>query len=123
MKIGLFTDGLMHLPFAGALALAANLGVEAVEIGTGNFSPAPHCDLSRLLESSGVRNEFLKTIDSHNLQLAALNCSGNPIQPNADLARQAAEITRKTLQLAGLLRVERVVCMSGCPGTQEGGRY
>ena len=123
MKIGLFTDGLMHLPFASALTAAAKLGVQAIEIGTGNFSPAPHCDLNRLLENSGARDEFLKAIDSHDLQLAALNCSGNPIHPNADLARQATDVTRKTLQLAGLLRIERVVCMSGCPGTSEGGRF
>jgi len=123
MKFGLFTDGVTHLPFGEALAKAASLGVQAVEIGTGNFSPAPHCDLNRLLSSSELRHEFLRAIDSHHLQLAALNCSGNPLHPNDDLAKQAACITSKTLQLAGLLGVERVVCMSGCPGTPEGGRY
>ena len=123
MKIGLFTDGLMHLPFCEALAKAAGLGVQTVEIGTGNFSPGTHCDLNRLLSSSEARHEFLQAIDSHHLQLAALNCSGNPVHPNNDVAQQAAAITRKTLQLAGLLGVERVVCMSGCPGTPEGGRY
>ncbi len=123
MKIGLFTDGLMHLPFGEALAKAASMGVQAVEIGTGNFSPAPHCDLNRLLSSLEARHEFLQAMDSHHLQLAALNCSGNPVHPNNDLAQQAAGVTRKTLQLAGLLDVERVVCMSGCPGTPDGGRY
>ena len=123
MTIGLFTDGLMHLPFGEALSKAASLGVQAVEIGTGNFSPALHCDLNRLVSSSEARREFLRAIDSHHLQLAALNCSGNPIHPNNDVAQQAAGVTRKTLQLAGLLGVERVVCMSGCPGTPEGGRY
>jgi len=123
MKIGLFTDGLAHLPFAEALAKAASLGVQAVEIGTGNFSPSPHCDLNGLLAGAGARAEFLQTIERQQLQLAALNCSGNPVHPNQDLARQAAEVTRKTLRLAGLLGVERVVCMSGCPGTPDGGRY
>ncbi|HXI42974.1 MAG TPA: sugar phosphate isomerase/epimerase [Bryobacteraceae bacterium] len=123
MKIGLFTDGLAHLPFAEALAKAASLGVQAVEIGTGNFSPSPHCDLNGLLAGAGARAEFLQTIERQQLQLAALNCSGNPVHPNQDLARQAAEATRKTLRLAGLLGVERVVCMSGCPGTPDGGRY
>ena len=94
MKIGLFTDGLMHLPFSDALAKAASLGVQAVEIGTGNFSPAPHCDLNRLLSSSEARHEFLQAIDSYHLQLAALNCSGNPVHPNNDLAQQAAGVTR-----------------------------
>ena len=86
MKIGLFTDGLLHLGFTEALAKAAKLGVQSIEIGTGNFSPAPHCDLSRLLESSAAREEFMHAIRSCNLELAALNCSGNPLHPNHDLA-------------------------------------
>ncbi len=123
MKVGLFTDGLMHLGFTEALAKAASLGVQTIEIGTGNFSPAPHCDLTSLLSSSTARDEFLQAIRTQHLELAALNCSGNPIHPNKDFARQAAQVTRQTLQLAGMLGVERVVCMSGCPGTPEGGRY
>src|SRR6266478_519512 len=99
LKIGLFTDGLMHLGFAEALAKAASLGVQAIEIGTGNFSPAPHCDLNRLLSSSEARDEFLRAIHSCNLELAALNCSGNPLHPNDDKAHSAADITRKTLHL------------------------
>jgi sugar phosphate isomerase/epimerase len=123
MKIGLFTDGLMHLGFTQALERAAGLGIQAVEIGTGNFSPAPHCDLDRLLCDEAARKEFQEAIRSHNLELAALNCSGNPLHPDPEVAGRAIEVTRKTLQLAGMLGLERIVCMSGCPGTPDGGRY
>jgi sugar phosphate isomerase/epimerase len=123
MRIGLFTDGLMELSFEEALVTAARLGVQAVEIGTGNFSPAPHCDLSVLLSSEGSRRTFLDTITYHGLHLSALNCSGNPLHPNTQIAQQAAEVTQKTLRLAGLLGVQCVVCMSGCPGTPSGGHY
>ena len=123
MKIGLFTDGLPHLPFQEALAKSASLGVQSVEIGTGNFSSAPHCDIDRLLAGATARNEFLGAIASHGLELAALNCSGNPIHPNAEVAAKAAAVTRKTLELAGLLGVETIVCMTGCPGTPDGGGY
>ena len=123
MKIGLFSDGLAHLSFEDALAKSASLGVQAVEIGTGNFSPAPHCDLDGLLASSGARQKFSSAIKSHGLELAALNCSGNPIHPNPDFAAKAADVTRKTLQLAGQLGVETIVCMTGCPGTPQGGGY
>jgi len=123
MKIGLFTDGLMHLPFPEALARSAALGVQTVEIGTGNFSPAPHCDLDRLLAGAPARKEFLAAIAAHGLELAALNCSGNPIHPNPEVAAKANDVTRKTVQLAGLLGVETIVCMTGCPGTPQGGGY
>ena len=104
VEIGLFTDGLLHLPFAEAVETARRLGVQAVEIGTGNFSPATHCDLDRLLTDAGSRSEFLDIIQRHGLRLAALNCSGNPLHPNPTIAEKAVEITRKTLRLAGLLR-------------------
>lgn len=123
MQIGLFTDGLAHLPLPAALDKAAKLGVQAVEIGTGNFSPGTHCDLDALLGNANERTKLLESIHGHGLQLAALNCSGNPIHPKKELADHAASVTRKTLQLAGALGVERIVCMTGCPGTPEGGGY
>jgi sugar phosphate isomerase/epimerase len=123
VDIGLFTDGLIHLPFEAALETASRLGVRAIEIGTGNFSPGTHCELDRLLTDAQARAEFLRTIERHQLRLVALNCSGNPLHPKPDVSRQAAEITRKTLRLAGMLQIERVVCMSGCPGAPGGGMY
>jgi sugar phosphate isomerase/epimerase len=123
LQIGLFTDGLMHLPFGAALAAAARLGVQAVEIGTGNFSPAPHCELDHLIASAAARKDCQDAIERHQLTLAALNCSGNPLHPKPEVAQHAVEVTRKTLRLAGMLGVGRVVCMSGCPGVPGGGPY
>jgi sugar phosphate isomerase/epimerase len=123
LQIGLFTDGLLHLPLEAALDAASRLGVQGVEIGTGNFSPAPHCELDHLLEDAAARRQFLAAIERHQLTLAALNCSGNPLHPSQEVAQPAAEVTRKTLRLAGMLGIERVVCMSGCPGVPGGGPY
>jgi len=123
MKIGLFTDGLMHLSFSAALEKASGMGIQAIEIGTGNFSPAPHCDVSELLTNRTARQNFLSSLAAHGLQLEALNCSGNPLHPNPQVSERAAHITRMTLELAGLLGVERVICMSGCPGAPGNGRY
>jgi sugar phosphate isomerase/epimerase len=112
----------MHLGFTEALAKAASLGVQAIEIGTGNFSPAPHCDLNRLL-SSRRRATVSGAIHSCNLELAALNCSGNPLHPNGDLASHRgghhAQDASVWQECSGAARV----CMSGCPGTPEGGGY
>jgi len=123
MRIGLFTDGLMHLAFPAALEKASEMGIQAIEIGTGNFSPAPHCDLPELLRNQAVRQNFLDSIGACHLQLEALNCSGNPLHPNPHVSEPAAQVTRMTIELAGLLGVEQIVCMSGCPGAPDGGRY
>ena len=55
MNIGLFTDSLADLSFTDALDWIAAQGIEAVEIGTGNFSNAPHCDLDKLLDDANAR--------------------------------------------------------------------
>src|SRR3954469_9925247 len=100
MKIGLFTDGLAHLSFEAALDTAARLGIQMVEIGTGNFSPAPHCDLDQLLESSGARDQFLGTLVERGLALSALNCSGNLLHPDQAVGERSREVFRKTVLLA-----------------------
>jgi sugar phosphate isomerase/epimerase len=123
VQIGLFTDGLIHLPFAEALETASRLGIQAVEIGTGNFSPGTHCELDRLLSDQGARAQFLGTIERYGLTLSALNCSGNPLHPKREVAAKAIDITHRTIRLAGMLQMERVVCMSGCPGDPAGSSY
>ncbi|HYU19857.1 MAG TPA: sugar phosphate isomerase/epimerase [Chloroflexota bacterium] len=123
MKIGLFTDGLAHLPFHDALDLAASLGLQAVEIGTGNFSPARHCDLEAMLSSAGERRRFLDALESRDLTLSALNCSGNPLHPDEAKAASARDVVKRTMALAGELGLDRIVAMSGCPGTPDGSGY
>ena len=51
MKIGLVTDGLADLSLDDLLRTAADLGVTMLEFGCGNWSPAPHLDLDKLLAS------------------------------------------------------------------------
>jgi sugar phosphate isomerase/epimerase len=115
MRIGLVTDGLPELPLQQLLKTAAELGIATLEFGCGNWSPAPHLDLELLLSSRGARNDFLGRVAAHGLEISALNCSGNPLHPGAKGEAHRA-VTSKTIRLAGLLGVGRVVMMSGCPG-------
>jgi sugar phosphate isomerase/epimerase len=115
MKIGLVTDGLTDLPLHTLLPAVANLGIQMLEFGCGNWSPAPHLDLDALLASASARADFLARLSAHSLSLSALNCSGNPLLPGPAGAAHRA-VTSKTIRLAGLLGVQRVVMMSGCPG-------
>ena len=123
MKIGLFTDSLADLSFEEALDWAAAQGIQAVEIGTGNFSPAPHCDLQQLISDQAARQQFLQALASRGLELSALNCNGNLLDPHPDRRKRAQQVFQDTLQAASLLGIQTVVTMSGCPGDLEGGTY
>ena len=45
MKLGMVTDSLAELTLAEAAKVCRDLGLEQVELGCGNWSPAPHVDL------------------------------------------------------------------------------
>jgi sugar phosphate isomerase/epimerase len=115
MRIGMVTDSLGHLSLHDLLRTAAEFGIEMLEFPCGNWSPAPHLHLDTLLDSAAERAEFAAKLRDHGLALSALNCSGNPLHPGEPGQRHRA-VTSKTIRLAGLLGVERVVLMSGCPG-------
>ena len=115
MRIGLVTDSLADLPLDKLLATAAGMGIEMLEFGCGNWSSAPHLQLDAMLESAPARRDFLAMLHDHGLALSALNCSGNPLHPGDPGAVHRA-VTSKTIRLAGMLGVDRVVMMSGCPG-------
>lgn len=115
MKIGLVTDSLGHLPLDTMLDTAAAEGITMLEFGCGNWSQAPHLDLDALLASPEARRDLLAKLADRGLALSALNCSGNPLHPGPSGAAHRA-ITTKTIRLAGLLRLDRVVMMSGLPG-------
>jgi sugar phosphate isomerase/epimerase len=114
MKIGLLTDGLGVEGLDAMLALAADLGVEAVEFGCGGWSDVPHLDLDRLVRTETARVELLAKVAEHGLEISALNVSGNPLKPGADGALHDRQ-TRQAIRLAGLLGIDRVVLMSGLP--------
>jgi len=115
MRIGMVTDSLGHLSLEDLLRTAAELGIETLEFPCGNWSRAPHLKLDATLDSGAARAEFLAKLRDHGLALSALNCSGNPLHPGEPGERHRA-VTSKTIRLVGLLGVDRVVMMSGCPG-------
>ncbi len=115
MRIGLVTDSLAHMTFAQMLSTAADLGIETLEFCCGNWSNAPHVQVGALLDSAPARNAFVDAVRDRGLAISALNCSGNPLHPGEN-GRRHREVTAQTIRLAGMLRVSRVVLMSGCPG-------
>ncbi len=120
MRIGLFTDAFAERPLGEVLGwLAEELPtVRELEVGTGGYSAAAHCDRAALLASASAREEWLGALAERGLRLAALNASGNPLEvPEHERA------LRETITLAALLGVDVVVCMSGGRPDLAGGAW
>lgn len=113
MKLCAVSESLGHLAFEEAARVSAELGLAGLEIGTGNWCAAPHCNLQSLLESADERRKFLSVFERNGLSLAALNCNGNQLHP-VDGERQS-KVVYDTLRAAELLGVDAIVLMSGLP--------
>jgi sugar phosphate isomerase/epimerase len=109
VKLGVFTVVFGDLPLTAALDRVVALGLDAVEIGTGNYPGDAHnvAELKREVEARG-------------LEISALSCHGNPLHPDGDLAKRSHETFRRTLDLANELGVGTVIGFSGCPGDGPG---
>ena len=120
MKIGALTAAKTNLPLEEALDWFAAAGVEAVEIGTGNFPGTAHCDAGKLNASKADRTKFIQAIESRGLSLSGLSCHGNPLHPNKQIAQAHHTVWRETAKLAKSLGIECVNLFSGLPGGAPG---
>ena len=119
----MFNDGLAHLSRADAFRWCAEQGLESIEMGVGGWAKAPHhLPLDELVREPGERDRLLGELDEHGLALSCVNAAGNPLHPDPQVGELHARLLRGAIELAGLLGVDRVVTMSGCPGGRDGGR-
>jgi sugar phosphate isomerase/epimerase len=119
MKIGVFTALFGRKTLDETLDIVSSLGLGAIELGTGNYPGAPHVPVDTLLENVKERTEFLAKILGAGLSISALSCHGNPLHPQKKIALAHHDTLRKTVKLAKLLKVDTVVCFSGCPGDHD----
>jgi sugar phosphate isomerase/epimerase len=117
MKIGVFTVLFGDKPFEETLDYVKELGLEAVELGTGAYPGNAHCNPAELLRSSKKLEAFKDAIKTRGLTISALSCHGNPIHPDRKMARDHDAIFRRTVELAAELDVPQVITFSGCPGS------
>jgi sugar phosphate isomerase/epimerase len=123
VKIGVLTVVYQDLPLEQALDRLTGLGVEAIELGTGNFPGNAHCNPRELLSHPKRVQGLTRAVDSRGLRISALSCHGNPLHPVPSVAQAAHETWIHTAQLAELLEVGVVNAFSGCPGDQPKARY
>ena len=51
------------------------------------------------------------------MELTGLNCNGNPLNPLPGVGPKHADDMRRSIELAGALGINNIVCMSGTPGS------
>lgn len=122
MKLGVLTVLYQNLPLEAALDKIKRLGVEAVELGTGNFPGNAHCNPDELLADDRKVAALQKAVADRGLVISALSCHGNPLHPNRVIAAAHHEVWRKTALLAEKLGVECVNAFAGCPGDSDTAR-
>ena len=116
MKIGVFDPVFGKLELEPMLDRVVELGLEAVEIGTGNYPGDARCKPGELLADRSARERIAVAFSERGLVISALSCHGNPLHPDAERARHDDAVYRDTVRLAVELGVDRINLFSGCPG-------
>ncbi len=116
MKIGLFTVLYSGKSFEEMLDYMVKCGVEAVELGCGNYCGDAHCKPAELLRDKNKLKEFKQALIKRGLFISALSCHGNPVHPDKKIAKEHHNVFRNTVLLAETLGVPVVINFSGLPG-------
>lgn len=123
MKLGLLTGVLGDMDREQAFRTCGELGLDAVELGTGEFSSDWHVGLDAMVDDPKAVETLRGDLTKHDLEISALSCHGNPLHPNPTYADRAGGVFRKTVLAAEKLGVRQIVLFAGCPGTPDGGEY
>jgi len=119
MKLALCTDVYSNIPFPEILDKVQSLGLDAVEMTSGGWATSPHVNRSELLSDPEKLAAFKAEFSKRDMEIAALNCSGNPLCPG-EMGADHTKSTYETVELAGKLGVRKIVMMSGCPARAPG---
>src|SRR6185295_16374339 len=87
MTIGVFAVLFGSKPFEETLDYLVESGLEAVEIGTGAYPGDAHCKPAELLADSRKLASFKEAVAKRGLEISALSCHGNPLHPDAAIAK------------------------------------
>ncbi|RKD75977.1 sugar phosphate isomerase/epimerase [Sinobaca qinghaiensis] len=116
MKVGVFTVLYQDQPIEDVLNMLHEFGVEAVELGTGNYPGKSHCDPGHLLDHPEKIRELKKHLRDRGMIISGLSCQGNALHPQKQIADDHHDTWVNTVRLAEEMEVDVINCFSGCPG-------
>jgi len=125
MKLGVLTAVFYNLypKFENMLDKVKDLGLEAVEIGAGNYPGSAHCNVREIISSNNKAKLYKEEVEKRGLTISAIAVHGNPLHPDKSIAREHDENIRNAILLAQKLDVPIITLFSGCPGSSERDRF
>ena len=121
MKLGVYNAILHDRPLEDAIKVIADLGLNGIEINSGGFLPPVHIpEIDEIITDPAAAKVYLARFDGTGVEIAGLNCNGNPLHPNPVIGEKHAEDIRRSIRVAAALGQKRVVTMSGLPGGEPG---
>lgn len=124
MKLGVYNAILHDRPLEDALSVIAGLGLTGIEINSGGFLPPVHIPgIDEIARDPAAAKAYLATFDGTGVEIAGLNCNGNPLHPNPVIGEKHSEDIRRSIRAASALGQNRVVTMSGLPGGEPGVKH
>ncbi|HEY3339674.1 MAG TPA: sugar phosphate isomerase/epimerase, partial [Propionicimonas sp.] len=121
MKLGVYNAVLHDRPLEDALKVIGGLGLNGIEINSGGFLPPTHIpNIDEIVASPAAARAYLAKFEGTGVEIAGLNCNGNPLHPNPVIGERHAEDVRRSIRAAAALGQNRVVTMSGLPGGEPG---
>ncbi len=121
MKLGVYNAILHDRPLEDAIKVITDLGLNGIEINSGGFLPPVHIpEIDEIIADPAAAKAYLARFDGTGVEIAGLNCNGNPLHPNPIIGDKHAEDVRRSIRAAAALGQNRVVTMSGLPGGEPG---
>jgi len=115
MDIGVLTVPFGDEPLADTLAYLDDIGVDAVELGSGGNPGEDHLPRREHLDDEDRQADLHDLLAAHDMRVSALATHNNPIHPDDDHAARADTELRESIRLAAQLGVGTVTCFSGLP--------
>lgn len=122
MKLGVMSALFAGRPLEDVCHFVASSGLTAIELPVGAYPGSPYFDARKVLSSVSEQRRIQSLLAEHGLELSGLAVHGNPVHPDARVARRHHAEFETAVKLAPKLGTDIVITFSGCPGGAKGDR-